>query len=257
MLWPRMCGTESWRGKFMEQILPSIGAFLIGLSKAGFATGLSMLTTPLVATAMPARLAIGLILPLLIFSDFLTLGVFWKKWNLALLRWPLPGCVLGVALGMLFVNTMPDNWLRRSLGALALVLTMLLIIRNVWYPSKTYAPLWWQGILVGALAGFSSTLAHAAGPVMALFLMAQKVDKQVFVATNAVFFTLNNLFKLPPYVISGLITVETLKADVRFIPFIPLGVAVGWGLNRVVPQKAFVYLVYGLLIVTSLHLLRG
>ena len=76
-------------------------------------------------------------------------------------------------------------------------------------------------------------------------------------ATNAVFFTLNNLFKLYPYIASGLITVETLKADVRFVPFIPLGVVVGWGLNRVVPQKAFVYLVYGLLIVTSLQLLRG
>ncbi len=116
----------------------------------------------------------------------------------------------------------------------------------------------WLNLLMGiGILGLLVASLVAAGPVMALFLMAQKVDKQVFVATNAVFFTLNNLFKLPPYVASGLITGETLKADLRFIPFIPVGVAVGWGLNRVMPQKAFVYLVYGLLILTSLHLLRG
>jgi len=235
--------------------LPYLGAFIIGLSKAGFATGLSLLQTPLVASGFPTRFAIGLVLPLLNISDFLTVSVYWKKWDFRLIRWPLVGCVFGIAAGMFFVNTLSDEWLRKSLGILGLFLTVLLIIRDVWFPSKTYLPTWWQGVLVGLLAGFASTLAHAAGPIIALFLIAQKLDKQTFVATNAVFFALNNLFKVPPYVASGLITAPTLRADLRLLPMLPLGIAVGWLLNRLLPQKSFTYVVYVLLLLTAVELI--
>ncbi len=236
-------------------LLPYIGAFIVGFSKAGFATGLSLLQTPLIASAFPARFALGLVLPLLNVADFMTVSVYWKKWDFRLIRWPLLGCVFGIAAAMFFVNSLSDEWLRKSLGILALFLTTLLVIRDVWYPSKTYRPSWWHGVLVGLLAGFASTLAHAAGPVMALFLIAQKLDKKTFVATNAVFFALNNLFKVPPYVASGLITATTLKVDLWLLPMLPLGIGVGWVLNRFLPQKSFTYVVYVLLLTTAVELI--
>ena len=238
-------------------IYPYLGAFLIGLSKAGFATGLGMLTTPLVATAVPPRLAIGIILPLLCFADFLTLSAFWKKWNLALIRFPLLGSIAGIALGMTLVSVISDRFLKTSIGATALVLTGLLIVRNIWYPTRVYRPSAWEGVLVGVAAGFSSTISHGAGPIMAIYLMAQKTEKVSFVASNAIFFTLLNLLKVPPYVYSGLITTQTLLLDVRYLVFITLGVGAGWLANRALPQKIFEYLVYVLLMVTSLQLLLG
>lgn len=234
---------------------PYLGAFLIGLSKAGFATGLGMLTTPLVATAVPARQAIGIILPLLCFADLLTLSAFWKKWNLDLIRVPFYGALGGIALGMGFVKVISEQFLRNSIGATALALTALLIIRNIWYPARAYRPSFWEALLVGVAAGFSSTISHGAGPIMAIYLMAQKTEKTTFVASNAIFFTTLNLFKIPPYAISGLITPATLLQDLRYLPLIPVGVAVGWVANRALPQKAFEWLVYGLLIVTGLQLL--
>jgi uncharacterized membrane protein YfcA len=234
---------------------PYLGAFLIGLSKAGFATGLGMLTTPLLATAVPPRQAIGIILPLLCFADLLTLSAFWKKWELERIKFPFLGALGGVALGMGFVNVISERLLRNSIGATALALTALLIIRNVWYPAKAYRPSLWEALLVGLAAGFSSTIAHGAGPIIAIYLMAQKTPKTVFVASNAIFFTVLNLIKVPPYVYSGLITPATLAQDLRYLAFIPLGVGVGWLANRALPQKAFEWLVYGLLIVTGLQLL--
>ena len=50
-----------------------------------------------------------------------------------------------------------------------------------------------------------STIAHAAGPILALYLLAQRLEKTSFVATTGVFFTVNNLLKVPPYVATGLI----------------------------------------------------
>lgn len=236
-------------------IFPYLGAFLIGLSKAGFATGLGMLTTPLLATAVPARQAIGIILPLLCFADLLTLGAFWRKWRLELVRLPFLGALAGIGLGMVFVASISAEMLRHAIGATALALTVLLIVRNVWYPARTYKPSIWEALLVGLAAGFSSTIAHGAGPIMAIYLMAQKTEKNVFVATNAIFFTVLNLVKLPPYAYAGLITKDTLVQDLRYLSLIPVGVAVGWVANRALPQKAFEWLVYALLMATGLHLL--
>ena len=72
-----------------------------------------------------------------------------------------------------------------------------------------------------------------------------------------IFFTLLNLLKVPPYVYSGLITTQTLALDARYLVFIPMGVGAGWLANRALPQKVFEYLVYVLLIVTSLQLVLG
>lgn len=236
------------------EIFPYLGAFIVGFGKAGFASGISLLQTPLIAYAVPARAAIGIVLPLLVLSDFLAIGAFWKQWDFSRVRWPLIGCVPGIAIGMLFVNAVSDVLLRRSLGILALFLTALLVVRDIWYPSKSYNPPWWQGAAVGAFSGFCSTVAHAAGPIMALFFVAQKLDKRTFVATSAVFFLITNLLKVPPYVATGLIDVDILKTAAKLAPMLPLGIGVGWLLNRYIPQKHFVYVVYVLLVVAGLDL---
>lgn len=257
---PRPYASRSWPGKRRVHspppwTYPYLGAFLIGLSKAGFATGLGMLTTPLVATAVPARQAIGLILPLLCFADLFTLSAFWKKWDLKLIRVPLFGALAGIGLGMAVVNRVSEHMLRVSIGATALILTALLIMRNLWYPQKAWKPSLAAAVLTGMFAGFASTLAHGAGPIMAIYFLAQKADKTAFVASNALFFTILNLFKVPPYALSGLITPETLLLDLRYLACIPLGVAAGWAGNRLLPQKAFDWLVYGLLMLTGAQLL--
>ena len=171
------------------------------------------------------------------------------------MRWPILGCIPGIAAGMLFVNVVSEDLLRRSLGALALALAVLLIVRDRWYPTRVFAPRWWHGVLVGAVAGFSSTLAHAAGPIMALYLMAQRVDKRTFVATSAVFFFCTNLMKLPPYVATGLVDVNILKTAAWLAPMLPVGIGIGWLFNRWISQKHFTYVVYALLLVAGVDLL--
>jgi uncharacterized protein len=235
-------------------LLSLLGAFIIGLSKAGFAAGLGMLTTPLVATAMPAREAIGLVLPLLCVADVLTIGIYWRKWDAAQVRHPLVGAVVGIAGGMLFVTSVSNRVLALSIGLVGLTMTALLAARARWYPHATYRPRAIDGLAVGVASGCSSAIAHAAGPIFALFLLAQRMPKEAFVASNALFFTAMNLLKVPPYIWSGLITADTLRLDLRLLPVIPLGVLAGWVTNRLLPQRHFDIVVQLLLLVTSLQL---
>jgi uncharacterized membrane protein YfcA len=235
--------------------LAFLGVFLIGLSKAGFATGLGMLSTPLVAQALPARVAIGVVLPLLCFADLMTLGVYWRKWDARLVAWPLAGALAGIALATSFVTHVSEIGLRRSIGGTGLGLTALLIVRNHFHPHAVYRPAWWHGLLVGAAAGFSSAIAHAAGPILALYLLAQRLEKTGFVATTGLFFTVNNLLKVPPYVATGLIDASTLGLSMRYAGAVPLGIAAGWWATRHVPQRHFDAIVAGLMVLTSLELL--
>jgi uncharacterized membrane protein YfcA len=236
-------------------LLAFLGVFLIGLSKAGFATGLGMLSTPLVAQAMPARTAIGVVLPLLCLADVFTLAVYWRRWDARAVLWPLVGTAIGIGLATSFVSSISDHALRRSIGAIGLLLTVLLVVRNRFHPHAVYRPAWWHGVLVGVVAGTSSAIAHAAGPVMALYLLAQRFDKTRFVATSGLFFTVNNLLKVPPYVATGLIDAATLTLSLRYVPAVPLGIAAGWWANRHIPQRHFDALVAGLMLLTSAELL--
>lgn len=237
-----------------SSLLAFLGVLLIGLSKAGFATGLGMLSTPLVAQALPARTAIGVVLPLLCLADVFTLAVYWRRWDARLVAWPLAGTLVGISLATAFVTTISELALRRSIGAVGLALTLLLVIRNRVHPHSVYRPSPWQGVLVGVAAGVASTIAHAAGPVLALFLLAQRLEKTSFVATTGLFFTVNNLLKVPPYVATGLIDGATLGLSLRYAAAVPLGIAVGWWANRRVPQRHFDAIVAGLMVLTSLEL---
>jgi uncharacterized protein len=239
----------------MATLLAFLGVFLIGLSKAGFATGLGMLSTPLVAQALPARTAIGVVLPLLCLADVFTIAVYWRRWRSSIVAWPLVGTLVGIAGATAFVQSISEVTLRRSIGSVGLVLTVLLVVRDLYHPHAVYRPAPWHGVLVGIAAGVSSTIAHAAGPIVALYLLAQRLDKTAFVATTGLFFTVNNLMKLPPYVATGLIDGVTLGLSLRYAAAAPIGIALGWWANRHVPQKHFDAIVAVLMIATSLELL--
>src|SRR5512139_700792 len=114
----------------MATLFALLGIFLVGLSKAGFATGLGMLSTPLVAQALPARVAIGVVLPLLCLADVFTLAVYWKRWQARVVLWPLVGALVGIAGATAFVTSISELSLRRSIGGIGLVLTLLLVVRN-------------------------------------------------------------------------------------------------------------------------------
>lgn len=213
------------------------GSLLVGMAKNGI-PGIGILTVPMVVLALPAKEAMGVLLPLLIAGDGLALINYrqhadWSKIG-KLAPWVLAG--LGAAWWTL--DQLNSEELQFWLGIILLLLVILEVLRTrlsadaiVQHP--TYA------MLLGILAGFSSTLANLAGPVMSIYLLSMGLDKHRFVGTAAWFFFALNLSKLPVYVQQGMIHRDSLVLDLWILPSIGIGAWLGVRLLPRIPQHLF------------------
>jgi uncharacterized membrane protein YfcA len=108
---------------------------------------------------------------------------------------------------------------------------------------------------MGLLAGVTTMVANAAGPVMGLYLLAVALPKEAFVGTSAWFFLLINVMKVPFSAQLGFIEAPTLAFNALLIPVILSGLFVGKALVARVPQKWFDTLILGFAIVASVKLI--
>jgi hypothetical protein len=108
---------------------------------------------------------------------------------------------------------------------------------------------------VGLLSGLISSIAHAAGPIMQMYLLPRKQPKKEFVATMAAFFFVLNFIKLVPFIATGTISRDEVRPMLLCLPVIPVGVLLGYFAVKVIPQKAYIILIYATLLVTSLSLI--
>jgi uncharacterized membrane protein YfcA len=103
-------------------------------------------------------------------------------------------------------------------------------------------------------AGFATTVANAAGPVMSVYLLSKRLPKEELVATGAVFFFLINLAKVPIYAARGMIGRSSLLFDLCLLPAVAAGALLGRHLLRRLPQATFEVVVLSLTAVAALLL---
>lgn len=169
----------------------------IGITKSGFGSGVGLMIVPMTAITMghiPGRgseAALGLLLPLLIAGDLIAV---WQYFHLffpkksddplalhlqarAVIGRLMPGTIAGVVIGGLLL------WLIHTRGDLVNALirieigceSILLVSIHWWRIYRgiqhRLMPEPWRSYLTGSFAAISSTLAHAAGPIIAMYLL--------------------------------------------------------------------------------------
>jgi uncharacterized membrane protein YfcA len=224
----------------------ALGAFMVGVSKAGI-TGLSILSIALFNHVFPSsKQASGLVLPLLIFGDLVAVFSYRKHTQWRYLRRLFPWTAAGVVLGYLTLGRISDHTARILIGWIIVSLALLSFWRRyVSAPREEKAPSfhWSAGAAIGMTAGFITLIANAAGPLMAIYLVAMRLPKMEYVGTAAVFFMLLNLFKVPFMVDLGLITTQSFSFNLMLAPAVLLGALAGRWLLRHVNQNLFEQLV--------------
>jgi len=235
--------------------LVAIPAVLItGVSKTGFGGGLGVMAVPLLSFIVSPRQAAAIMLPILCFTDIFGTRSYWKKWDKRNLKILMPASLFGVIAGSISFSLLNTNKVQLLIGLIAVGFTL-----NFWIakkqPLQIKPPNIGKGVLWGAVAGFSSFVAHSGGPPANVFLLPQKLDKKVFVATSVIFFAFLNFIKLIPYFMLGLFQAETLLAAVILCPLVPLSTWLGSWLNKVIDEKQFYRICYLLLLLAGLKMI--
>jgi uncharacterized membrane protein YfcA len=235
--------------------MTAVVAFSIGVAKGGLGGTLAALATPMMALVMPADKVIGLILPILMFADIFAVALHWRGWNTKLVLLLLPGAVLGVTIGTLFITNVPTETLRTTLGIIILIFAVYRILESRILKSLNYQPRNWHGLIAGMITGFSSSLAHTGGPLASIYLLLQNISPTVFVGTSVAFFFILNWIKFPYYIYADLFDLGLLKQIAWLLPLVPLGVWTGkWAVTRV-EKSTFDRIIVYLLIVSALLLI--
>jgi uncharacterized protein len=219
---------------------------MVGVSKAGIA-GLSILSIALFNHVLPnSKQASGLVLPLLIFGDAVAVFSYRKHTQWRYLWRLFPWTAVGVVLGYFTMGRISDHGARILIGWIIVSLVILSFWRRyvAALPEERTAEIHWSvGAVIGMTAGFITLIANAAGPLMAIYLVAMRLPKMEYVGTAAVFFMLLNLFKVPFMVDLGLITTHSFGFNLALAPAVLLGALAGrWLLVRV-KQSLFEQLV--------------
>jgi uncharacterized membrane protein YfcA len=235
-----------------------IAVLLIGIAKAGFAGGVGTLATPLVALTISVAEAAALLLPLLIITDVLALFYYRRDFDRKSIKVLLPGALVGIFVGSLFFRsfTGKDDVLRLGVGILALLFVAFQAGRDFIFGKITrHAPGAAEGVVMGAVTGFTSTISHSGGPPLAIYLLPQRFPKHIYVGTTAVFFALTNSLKLIPYAALGLLKPSSAGTVLALAPFCLIGVKMGVYLNRTFNEVWFMRLVYSVLFLSGIQLI--
>ncbi len=233
----------------------AVPALLItGISKAGFGSGLGILAVPLIALTMPASQAAAIMLPILCVMDLAALWAYRGQWSRENMRIMLPGGLVGIALGALTFRYVSEAGLKLMLGAVAIGFLAQRWVSASSQQEKT-APAKAKGYFWSTVSGYTSTLAHAGGPPMSIYLLPQRMDKALMVGTTVVFFTIVNYLKLIPYTLLGLFDTGNLATSASLVPLGILGIFCGVWLRKRIAETLFYRLCYGFLFVTGAKLL--
>ena len=240
--------TDSW---FYAAAIPAI--LLVGISKGGFGSGAGMFATPLIALTVPIPQAAAILLPILCVMDVAGLWAYRGTYARGHLRTLLVGGVIGVMLGTLTFRYVNEAWIRIVLGAMALgFVAQRYAVRAVVAPASPSSP---RGFFWSAVSGLTSTIAHAGGPPMSIYLLPLRLDKAVMVGTTVVFFAVINAVKLVPYAWLGLFDARNLATSAVLAPLAPVGIWCGVKLMRRIPEALFYRICYGILLVVGAKLL--
>jgi uncharacterized membrane protein YfcA len=235
-------------------VLAVPAVILLGLAKGGFG-GIGMLSLPMMALMTSPVRAAAIILPILVVQDVVSIWAYWGQWdrrNLAIL---VPSGFVGVVLGYLLAAWVSDAAVALAVGTISVVFAVrrLVVERRAATPAPRPAAVA-PGLFWGAVSGFTSMIGHAGGPPFQIYVLPQRLQRDVFVGTGAVFFAWMNWVKVPAYAALGQLGRDNLMTAAVLFPVAIASTFAGVALVRRVSAERFYTLIYTLLICVGLKL---
>ena len=237
---------------FYLAAIPAV--ILVGLAKGGFA-GVGVLAMPLLALVMPPIRAASIMLPVLILQDAISLWFYRRTFDRQNLAIMVPGACIGIGLGYVFASYVSDAAIEFAVGIIAVVFAArhLLHLRKTDHEPKRGHPV--LGVFWGGVAGFVSMIANAGAPPFQVYVLPQRLPRDVFVGTGVFFFAAVNWIKTPAFFALGLFTRENLATSMVLLPLAAFATWLGVWLVRRVSVERFYKIIYATMAVVGLKLI--
>ena len=265
-------------------ILLMVVAALCGIAKTAL-PGAATVAVALCTAVLPAKESTGAILLMLMTGDLLAVWSYRRDADFRMLRRLVPAVLTGVGAGALFLHLASNDSTRRLIGVILLLLVAITLAQRrstsrrapdgasaAQAPSPPAPTLETQEatttlatsttsgrlarLVYGSLAGFTTMVANAGGPVTSMYFLACRYPVKAFLGTTAWFFFLVNLVKLPFSISAGLVNTTTMSLTVICAPIVIVSALAGRRLAERMDQRVFEPVIVALTIISALPLLR-
>ena len=191
-------------------------------------------------------------LPILIVMDIVSLWSWRGFRDLPTLKVMLPGAMLGIFIGYLTAKIVSDD-----------AVTLLVGLIGIWFAVRSLMPSQREagegkpqnnvlGSIWGAVAGFTSFVAHAGGAPYQIYTLPLKQDPKLYTGTSTVFFAIVNAVKLVPYFALGQFDATNLSLSAVMFPLAVFSTMAGaWIVARMKPDVFYPYMIGMLLLVSA------
>ena len=236
-------------------VLATLAVLVVGFSKGGFAGGGAIAGVPVLSLVIDPLTAAAIMLPLLMFMDVIAVFAYRRKWSLSILKTVVPGAIIGIAFGTLTFSIFNADAIRLILGIIVVAFALNFWLNREAAEARAPAPLSAsKGTLFGSISGFTSFVAHAGHPPLAVYLLPLKLDRTTYQATSVLFFFIVNWAKLPPYAALGLLDSGNLMTSAVLAPLVPIGIFLGIWLHKRVTDQFFTRTLYSVLLLLGCKL---
>lgn len=232
-----------------QYIFGAIAALIFGFAKTGV-PGTGILGVAIMAAVFGGRLSVGATLPMLIFADCFAVAFYRGHADWSRLKQLAPWVVAGLLVGTIFLKEIGDHpaWrdpLNPIIGGIVLAMIAVTLLRK--RLGDRLVPHSAAGTLfTGVVAGFSTMVSNAAGPIMQIYMVALGMGKDQMMGTSALYFFIFNLTKVPLLLwltwdnpARPMITLPTFIFNLAVFPMIIAGAYLGRWLLPIIPEKRF------------------
>ena len=248
-------GSSPWKEANMtgpEILFPLVAILLLGLAKGGFGGVGAPVALPVMSLGLPVEVAIGVLLPVLLTIDVVNVINHRRRADYLTVAILLPGALIGVGLGALMIDVVPG----RIVGACVGIIAIVFAVQSLFFAPKPGAGLSrWLALPFGAASGLTSSIAHAGGPPIHIYLLSRGYDQLRFVATSNMVMASVNVLKIAPFFAVGALNAESLRIAAWLLPAAALAAGLGYVVAKVLPKSVFKYAVNGLMIAAGVKLI--
>jgi uncharacterized membrane protein YfcA len=218
-------------------------AFVSGTARGFSGFGSALIFMPLASSIAAPRLVAALLLII----DFVAAAPLvpnaWKQADRKATAIMVAGALIGVPIGTYYLSRLDPVTTRWIISGF--VAALLLLLLSGWrYRGKDRAAI---SIGIGGLSGFCSGLAQTGGPPIVGYWLGRPIASITARANIVLFFGASDFFSVVSYLLTGLITADSIKFSFVVGPIYGLGVWFGASLFGKASETMFRTICYALI----------